>query len=123
VPRPDTSAGSSRRIRGRWELRPIIDKQRGRRYASLNPTLDRALRTDRPAPRLEFSPNAAVTFDATGKINLGLEYYGSLGPLGHFDPASQQHQLFRRDESERQPGVGIERRLWPSPHALATAAW
>ncbi len=77
------------------ELRPIIDKQMGRWYASLNPTVDRALRTDRPDPRIEFSPNAAVTFDATGKINIGLEYDGSLGPLGHFDPVSQQqHQLF-----------------------------
>jgi hypothetical protein len=77
------------------ELRPIIDKQFGRWYASFNPTIDRALRTDAGPPRFEFSPNVALTFDATPKVNLGLEYYGELGPIGNFNSASQQqHQLF-----------------------------
>jgi hypothetical protein len=77
------------------ELRPIIDKQFGRWYASFNPTLDRALRTEGPSRRVEFSPNATLTCDATHKVNLGLEYYGGLGPIGRFAPVSQQqHQLF-----------------------------
>lgn len=77
------------------ELRPILDKQLGRWYVSLNPTLDRALRTDGGTTRVEFSPNAEVTVDVTPKVNLGVEYYGELGPLGAFAPISQQqHQLF-----------------------------
>ncbi len=77
------------------ELRPIIDKQLGRWYASFNPTLDKALRADGPTGGFEFSPNAALTFDVTRAVNLGLEYYGELGPIEHFDrPSQQQHQLF-----------------------------
>ena len=77
------------------ELRPIVDRQLGRWYASLNPTLDRALRTDGGSHHIEFSPNAAVTFDATRKVNVGIEYYGELGPLRALTPlAEQQHQLF-----------------------------
>ena len=68
------------------ELRPIIDKQFGRWYASLNPTLDRAIRTDGGRRSIEFSPNATITYDATHVINLGVEYYGALGPVAHFDP-------------------------------------
>ena len=77
------------------ELRPIIDKQVGRWYASFNPTLERSLRGANAAKGFEFSPNAAVTADITPVVNLGLEYYGALGPLGHIDPgAVQEHQLF-----------------------------
>ncbi len=71
------------------ELRPIIDKDLGRWYASFNPTLESSSRG------VEFSPNVAITFDATRKINIGAEYYGVFGPIGRFDPASeQQHQLY-----------------------------
>jgi len=77
------------------ELRPIVDKQFGRWYASFNPTLDRALSSGGGPHHVEFSPNAAVTVDLTPKVNIGLEYYGELGPLDHFNPSSaQQHQLF-----------------------------
>ena len=30
----------------------------------------------------------SITFDATRKINIGVEYYGAFGPIGRFDPAS-----------------------------------
>jgi len=77
------------------ELRPIIDKQIGRWYASFNPTLDKSLRGLGAAKGFEFSPNAAVTADVTRAVNLGVEYYGALGPLGHIDPrGEQEHQLF-----------------------------
>ena len=77
------------------ELRPIIDKQLGRWYAALNPTIDRALRGENTARGFEFSPNAAFGFDATSRVNIGVEYYGALGPVRRFDPIpQQQHQLF-----------------------------
>lgn len=77
------------------ELRPILDKQLGRWYVSFNPTVDRGLRTDGGSGRFEFSPNAAVTVDVSKTVNVGLEYYGELGPFGDFLPSSQQqHQLF-----------------------------
>jgi hypothetical protein len=40
--------------------------------------------------------NFKVSYDITKKILGGLEYYGSLGPVGNFDPSSQQQQQFFR---------------------------
>jgi hypothetical protein len=77
------------------ELRPIVDKQLGPWYVSLNPVLDRALKGENSGKGFAFSPNAKVSYDITDRIAGGLEYYGSLGPLNHFDPPrEQQHQIF-----------------------------
>lgn len=76
------------------ELRPILDKQAGRWYLSLNPTLDRSLRGPGTSQGLVFSPNVKIGYDFTPRVNAGLEYYGSLGPIDGFDPVRrQQHQL------------------------------
>ena len=75
-----------------WEIRPIVDKQIGRLYLSLNPTLEVSLKGPNAGQTPGFSPNAAVTFDVTRQVNLGLEYYGAYGPLNAFDPPSQREQ-------------------------------
>jgi hypothetical protein len=78
-----------------WEIRPIVDKTLGRWYASINPALERSFQGPSVDKGFEFSPAATITYDATRKINLGVEYYGSWGPLQRFDPyQEQQHQLF-----------------------------
>jgi hypothetical protein len=74
------------------EIRPIIDKQIGRWYLSFNPTLDRAFHGPSVSSGLVFSPNFKAGFDFTKKIQGGLEYYGSLGPIGSFDPLRDQQQ-------------------------------
>lgn len=77
------------------ELRPIIDKQFGKLYVALNPTLERALAGLNSAQGFVFSPNVKVAYDVTKKITLGLEYYGSVGPVTQWSPMSNQdHQLF-----------------------------
>lgn len=77
------------------ELRPIIDKQVGAWYASFNPTLDRSLRGENAGIGFVFAPNAVVNRDITSLVNLGVEYYGGLGPIKAFDArADQSHQLF-----------------------------
>jgi hypothetical protein len=77
------------------ELRPIIDKQWERWYVSINPVLDRAITGDNVKNGFEFSPAAKISYSVTPKVALGLEYYGALGPVTHFDSArDQQHQLF-----------------------------
>ena len=77
------------------ELRPIIDKQWKRWYVSINPVLDRAIQGESAGNGFEFSPAAKVSYEVVPKVALGLEYYGSLGPVTHFNPAhDQQHQLF-----------------------------
>jgi len=78
-----------------WEIRPIVDKQVGRWYWSLNPTLDRSFHGESVAKGFEFSPNFKFSYDATKKIAAGVEYYGAMGPVTGFDPlAEQQHQIF-----------------------------
>ncbi len=78
-----------------WEIRPIIDKQVGRWYGSLNLALEKAVVGENAGRGWAFSPGAAVTYDFTRAITAGFEYYGSLGPVASFDPvAEQEHQLF-----------------------------
>jgi Putative MetA-pathway of phenol degradation len=76
------------------ELRPIIDKQIGRWYYSVNPTFDRSFHGASEKTGFVFSPNVKVSYDFTKKITGGLEYYGSLGPLGDFDAVHDQQQQF-----------------------------
>ncbi|MDB4915236.1 MAG: hypothetical protein JWM95_2880 [Gemmatimonadetes bacterium] len=75
------------------ELRPIIDKQMGAWYVSLNPTVERSLKSDLPSDGFVFSPNVALTYDLTPKVNVGAEYYGALGPLHQFAPRSEQEHV------------------------------
>jgi hypothetical protein len=74
------------------EMRPIIDKQIERWYLSFNPTLDRSFHGSNVGQGVVFSPNFKAGYDITKKVNVGLEYYGGLGPLGNFDPLREQQQ-------------------------------
>ena len=77
------------------ELRPIIDKQIGRTYIALNPALERSFAGVNAASGFVFSPNVKVSYDVTKVVTLGLEYYGSVGPISEWDTApNQTHQLF-----------------------------
>jgi hypothetical protein len=97
-----------------WELRPIIDKQIGRYYISFNPTLDRAWHGPDVNQGMVFSPNLKIGYDFTKKVQAGLEYYGSTGPI--FNPDSihtQQQQLFLVSDLNVDPkweinfGIGV----------------
>ena len=75
-------------------MRPIIDKKIGPWYLSFNPTVDKSLHGDNASQGFEFSPNAKVSYDFSKVVAGGLEYYGSLGPIGSFDPVAEQQQQF-----------------------------
>jgi hypothetical protein len=77
-----------------WEIRPIIDQQLGRFYWSINPALERALVGENVSSGFEFAPNAQIMFDVTKKMSAAVEYYGSYGPVTHFDPFVQTQQQF-----------------------------
>ena len=47
-----------------------------------------------------FSPNFKAGWDFTKKINAGIEYYGSLGPVTGFDP-------FRYQEEQIVPAIDL----------------
>jgi len=77
------------------EIRPIIDKQVGRLYLALNPALEKSINGDGASHGWAFSPNVKVSYDFTKMITLGLEYYGSVGPVNDWQSsANQTHQLF-----------------------------
>jgi hypothetical protein len=77
------------------EIRPIVDKQMGNFYWSINPTFDKSFHGLNKNSGYVFSPNVKVDYNVTKVIAAGFEYYGSVGPLNHIDPSQdQQHQLF-----------------------------
>jgi hypothetical protein len=77
------------------ELRPIVDKQAGKLYLCINPTIDRSFHGPGVSQGVVFSPNVKVGYDFTKVVNAGFEYYGSVGPITGFDPVRQeQQQLF-----------------------------
>ena len=97
-----------------WEIRPIIDKDLGKWYLAFNPALERALTGPGKKRGFEFAPNFKVAYSVTKKVDVGLEYYGALGPLSGFDPKrEQQHQIFPAIDLNVSPewefnfGVGI----------------
>lgn len=99
-----------------WEIRPIVDKRLGRWYLAFNPSFDRAFHGPSVAKGLEFSPNFKAAYDVTRKVTLGVEYYGSLGPVTGFDPLREQQQqimptldlnLSERWEFNLSAGLGV----------------
>lgn len=105
------------------ELRPIIDKQLGAWYLAINPVLDRAIEGESTKSGSEFSPAAKASYNVTPKVAVGLEYYGALGPVTHFDRRrDQQHQLFPVIDLDLSPkwefNLGVGFGLTPSTDRL-----
>ncbi len=78
-----------------WEIRPIIDKQVGRWYFSVNPAFEKSLQGANSSQGFFFAPSAKVSFDLSKLVAVGVEYYADLGSVGHFDSwENQQQQIF-----------------------------
>jgi len=72
------------------ELRPIIDKTIGKLYVALNPVLAFSLKGANVQHVPAFTPNIKISLAPTSQFSLGVEYYGDLGALNHFEPGPQQ---------------------------------
>lgn len=97
-----------------WELRPIIDKQWGAFYVAFNPAVEKSLHGENSSAGFAFAPSVKLGYDLTKVVTIGVEYYASLGLIGHFDKWSgQQHQIFPTIDLNFSPdwefnfGVGI----------------
>lgn len=97
-----------------WEIRPIVDKTKGRFYWSLNPALERAWHGPDVALGIDFSPNVKVSWDFTKKITGGFEYYADYGSITNIASLhDQQQQIFPAIDLNVSPqweinfGVGI----------------
>lgn len=81
---------------GKWgaEIRPIIDWKSGRFYFGANLAMGMILDKNLDHS-LEFSPCLKSNYEVSKKVNLGFEYYASLGNIKNFDPVQEQkHILF-----------------------------
>jgi hypothetical protein len=76
-----------------YELRPIIDKQMGPWYVSINPVLGKSLRGPAAAEPFDVTPNVNVGYDVTKKVNLAIEYYGVTGTVRQIEPLNQEEHL------------------------------
>lgn len=101
-----------------WEIRPIVDQKYKRFYWSFNPTLDRSFHGPGVNQGVVFSPNAKASYDLTRVVSVGIEYYGSTGPVTGFDPLrDQEQQIFPAIDLNLGPrwefnfglGVGVTR--------------
>ena len=77
------------------EVRPIIDKQWKKLYASFNPTFGISLKSKYDNSTPVFEPNIKVGYEFFKNTALGVEYYGSMGAINGFDAIkNQEHALF-----------------------------
>ncbi|HVX51853.1 MAG TPA: hypothetical protein VHB48_16950 [Chitinophagaceae bacterium] len=77
------------------ELRPIIDKQWPKFYASFNPTFGISLKSKYDKSTPAFEPNIKLGYELFKNNQFGLEYYGGMGYINGFDPISEQeHALY-----------------------------
>jgi hypothetical protein len=77
-----------------FELRPIVDKKIGKWYMAVNPALEKSLHGLNQNKTFEFAPAVKVSYDVVKKVSIGMEYYGSTGPISGFDPAAEQQHQF-----------------------------
>ena len=76
------------------EIRPIIEKKLGRYQIDFNPVFSHALRGPK-GEGWDFEPGVRLAYELNRRLDLSLEYYGGIGPLGDLLPTDQQvHQLF-----------------------------
>ena len=75
------------------ELRPIFERQDGRLYLSVNPSMSLATKGPGAGSAPAFEPNGKIGWDVTKEVSAGIEYYAETGPVKHFDPLSEQHHI------------------------------
>ena len=97
-----------------WEIRPIVDQQKGRWYWAVNPALERTWHGPDVAQGVGFAPAVKVSYDFTRKISGGLEYYADYGSITNIASLhDQQQQIFPAIDLNVSPkweinfGVGV----------------
>ena len=76
------------------ELRPIVDKQIGRWYFTVNPALERSFHGPSVPQGVGFSPSAKFSYDLNKYISGGLEYYAAYGSITDVSSLRKQQQQF-----------------------------
>lgn len=97
-----------------WEIRPIVDKTKGRFYWAVNPALERTWHGPDVVLGVDFSPAVKVSWDFTKQITGGVEYYADYGSIRNIASLhDQQQQIFPAIDLNVSPqweinfGVGV----------------
>lgn len=75
------------------EIRPIIEKEFGKLYLSVNPDFTKSFRGADASEGFGMEPGIKVSYATTPVVNLGVEYYAETGPISHFSPWEEQHHM------------------------------
>lgn len=75
------------------ELRPILEKETGRWYFSLNPDVTKSFRGEAAHQGPEFEPGLKIAYHATKVVAAGIEYYAATGRITHFEALRDQHHV------------------------------
>lgn len=106
------------------EIRPVIDKTFFKKlYIALNPVFDKSFKGQTQSQGLVFSPNVKIGYDITKVVNMGFEYYGTLGPLNAiYSGRDQFQQIFLVTDLSFNPkwelNAGIGEGFTPSSEKL-----
>jgi hypothetical protein len=77
------------------EIRPIFERERGRLYLSINPSLSVAVKGPDAGSPPGFGPSGKIGWDWSKKVAAGIEYYSETGTVRRIEPLSdQQHIIF-----------------------------
>jgi hypothetical protein len=97
-----------------WEIRPIVDKQKGRFYWAVNPALERTWHGPDVNLGIDFAPAVKVSWDFTKVVTGGVEYYADYGSITNIASLhNQQQQIFPAIDLNVSPdweinfGVGV----------------
>jgi Putative MetA-pathway of phenol degradation len=86
------------------EIRPILEREDGRLYLSINPILSKALKGPDAGSAAEFNPSLKVAWNVTPIIAGGIEYYSGIGEVTGFEPRHEQaHMIFPTIDLEVSP--------------------
>lgn len=75
------------------EIRPILERQEGRLYLSINPDMSLATKGPDAGSAPGFEPIVKAGWDFSKEVQAGLEYYAETGSVKHFDPWSDEHHI------------------------------
>jgi hypothetical protein len=76
------------------EIRPIIERRFGMVQIDLNPVVGRSLKGPGAAEGWDFEPGGRFAVTVSPRVDVSVEYYGSLGPVNDFLPRGEQVHLF-----------------------------
>jgi hypothetical protein len=75
------------------EIRPIFERERGRLYLSINPSLSVAIKGPDAGTAPGFGPSGKVGWDFSKQLAAGVEYYSETGTVRHFGRLADQHHI------------------------------